>query len=240
MRTKGEERLFRLLGLSRPVHLRATFGRYHKISKFFTGFFKASLTGGLESLYSVCMETRVKQADPANMTIMPHNAAAAFGKRFRLRGNTAQATAESDDRVDFQVIYRKAGLPTAPFTAEETLAMLSSLSPELPPHTRKHTVLVTLGAMGKAIGATPETICADGSRKVEALNVKIDKTNAETLEFSTNTEREIATLQAQIAEKQAAIETAKQRQKLIVDACKSEGSRLTELLEFFGYKERSQ
>ena len=174
------------------------------------------------------------------MTIMPH-AAVGFGKRFRLRGNTtAQATAESDDRVDFQVIYRKAGLPAAPFTAEETLDMLSSLSPELSPHTRKHTVLVTLGAMGKAIGATPETICADGSRKVEALNAKIDKTNAETHEFATNSEREIATLQAQIAEKQAAIETAKQRQKLIVDACKSEGSRLTELLEFFGQRERTQ
>lgn len=181
------------------------------------------------------METRVKQADPANMTIMPH-AAVPFGKRFRLRGNTPQATTETDDRVDFQVIYRKAGLPAASFTAEETLAMLGSLSPELPPHTRKHTVLVTLGAMGKAIGATPETICADGTRKVEALNAKIERTNAETHDFTTNSEREIAALQAQIAEKQAAIETAKQRQKLIVDACRSEGSRLTELLEFFGYK----
>lgn len=171
------------------------------------------------------------------MTIMP-GAGNVFGKRFRLGGKAVPAQAETEDRVDFQVIYRKAGVPTSPFTAEETLAMLSSLSPELPPHTRKHTVLVTLGAMGKAIGATPETICADGSRKIGALNTKVDRTNAETQELMTNTEREIAALQAQITEKQAAIEAAKQRQKLIVDACKSEGARLTELLDFFGYKER--
>jgi hypothetical protein len=173
------------------------------------------------------------------MTIMPH-AAGGFGKRFRLRGATTQSAAESDDRVDFQVIYRKAGLPTVSFTAEETLAMLASLSPELPPHTRKHTVLVTLGAMGKAIGATPETICADGSRKVTALNSKIERTNTETQEFTANTEREIAALQAQIAEKQAAIEASKQRQTVIVDACKSESARITELLEFFGHNERTQ
>lgn len=173
------------------------------------------------------------------MTIMP-GAAVGFGKRFRLRGNPAQQqTAESEDRVDFQVIYRKAGLPTAPFTAEETLAMLSSLSPELPPHTRKHTVLVALGAMGKAIGASAETICADGSRKVAALTSKIERTNTETQDFTTNAERDIAALQAQIAEKQASIEAAKQRQKLIVDTCKSESTRISELLEFFGYQERT-
>src|SRR3569833_262565 len=175
------------------------------------------------------METRVKQADPANMTIMP--GAMSFSKRFGLRVKAAPASAESEDRVDFQVIYRKAGLPTVSFTAEETLNLLASLSPELTPHTRKHTVLVTLGAMGKAIGATPDSICADGSRKVEALNAKVEKTNTDTQDFMTTTEREIAALQAQIAEKQAAIETAKQRQKLIVDACKSEGARLTELLD---------
>jgi hypothetical protein len=185
------------------------------------------------------METRVKQADPSNVTIMPH-AAGGFGKRFRLRGSAAQAAAEPEDRVDFQVIYRKAGLPASPFTAEETLAMLASLSPELTPHTRKHTVLVTLGAIGKAIGATPETICADGARKVAALTSKIERTNAETQELTATSDRDIAALKAQIAEKQAAVEAARQRQTLIVDSCKSESARISELLDFFGYKERPE
>ena len=186
------------------------------------------------------MDTPVKQADPSNTTIMPH-AAQGFGKRFRLRsGPATPAPVEGSDRVDFQVIYRKAGLPTVSFTAEETIGMIGSLSPELPPHTKRHTVLVTLGAMGRAIGATPETICEDGVRKRAALASKVARTNAETHEFTTTAERDIAGLQAQIAEKQAGITGAKHRQALIVEACTSESDRLGEMLEFFSYKERSQ
>lgn len=188
--------------------------------------------------YIVTMETRTKQADPSNITIMPH-AAQGFGKRFGIRTKTASsATAESDDRVDFQVIYRKAGLPAVSFTAEELIAMVASLPSELPPHTKRHTVLVSLAALGKSIGATPETICDDGTRKVAALMSKIDRTNQETQEFTATTEREIAGLQAQIAEKHSAITAAKQRQATIVEACTSESGRLNEMLNFFGHRDR--
>src|SRR5690349_12995257 len=109
------------------------------------------------------MDTRVKQVEPGNSTIMPH-ASHLFRKRFGLRGSqAAPAQAENDDRVDFQVIYRKAGLPSSSFTAEEMMMMIASLSPELHPEMKKHTVLVSLGALGKAIGASAETVCDDGS-----------------------------------------------------------------------------
>jgi hypothetical protein len=183
------------------------------------------------------MDTQSKQAEPGNMTIMPH-AAQAFGKRFGFRGKAPAAAEQSEDRVDFQVIYRKAGLPGVSFTAEEMIDMLGSLSPDLAPHTKKHTVAVTLKALGKAIGASPETICGDGTRKREALAAKIEKTNAETQEFTATTERDIAGLQAQIAEKQGAITAAKHRQATIVDACSSESNRLGEMLNFFEHRER--
>ncbi len=75
----------------------------------------------------------------------------------------------ADGATDFSAIYRQANLPAAPFTAEQMLEMLASLPQELPLDTKRQTVKVTLGAMGKAIGATPETIVADASRKLAAL-----------------------------------------------------------------------
>src|SRR5262249_12407533 len=74
-----------------------------------------------------------------------------------------------DGKADFTPIYQQSGLPPSPFPAEQMLDMLNSLPPELPLDTKRQTVKVTLNAMGKTIGATPETIVADASRKLAAL-----------------------------------------------------------------------
>jgi hypothetical protein len=135
--------------------------------------------------------------------------------------------------VDFSSVYRQAGIPAAAFTAEQTLDMIAGMPQELPLETKRQTIRVTLGAIGKSIGATPETIVADASRKLAALAAYAESAAQRTAEFTTSSELEIAALQAQIDEKRRAIETARQNQATIQQTCHAETDRLDDVLEFF-------
>ncbi len=138
-----------------------------------------------------------------------------------------------DGTVDFGAIYTQAALPAVSFTAEQMLGMLGSLPPELPLDTKRQMVRVSLDSMGKAIGATPDTIVADASRKLAALVDYSENVSKQTVEFITTAELEIAALQSQIEEKRKAIEAAKQKQGQIARMCEAESDRLDDVLEFF-------
>ena len=135
--------------------------------------------------------------------------------------------------VDFPSVYRQAGIPPAAFTAEQTLDMIAGMPAELPLETKRQTIRVTLGAIGKSIGATPETIVADASRKLAALSSYAEAAARQTAEFTTSSELEIASLQAQIDEKRRAIDEARQTQSQIQQACHAETDRLDDVLKFF-------
>jgi hypothetical protein len=139
----------------------------------------------------------------------------------------------AEGKADFGPIYQQSGLPAAPFTAEQMLEMLASLPSELPLDTRRQTVRVTLNAMGKSIGATPETIVADASRKLAALTAYLDHLTQQTTDFASSAELKIAALQAQIEEKRKAVEAAKQKQTQMRQLCDAESDRLDDVLEFF-------
>lgn len=138
-----------------------------------------------------------------------------------------------DGMIDFIMLYQQAGLPPSSFTAEQMLDMLASLPPELPLETKRQTVKVTLNSMGKALGATPDTIVADASRKLAALTAYVDNLSKHTAEFVSATEMEIAALQAQMEQKRAAIQEAQQKQTQTTQACSAESNRLDDVLEFF-------
>jgi hypothetical protein len=135
--------------------------------------------------------------------------------------------------LSFTEIYQQAGVPAAPFTAEQMLDMLSSMPASVPLEIRRQTIGVTLGAMGKAIGATPDTIVADASRKLAALASYADTVAAHTAAFTTSAEQEIAELQQEIDRKRRAIETARQNQVEVTQLCHGETDRLDDVLEFF-------
>lgn len=130
-------------------------------------------------------------------------------------------------------IYQAAKLPGSPFSAEQMLEMLASLPPELPLETRRATVKVTLGALGKSMGATPETIVADASRKMAALSAYNDHLAKRTQEFLTREEATIVELQKQIEAKKQAIIQAKQAQHQALQMSRAESERLDDVLEFF-------
>lgn len=138
-----------------------------------------------------------------------------------------------DGAIDLPVLYQHAGLPTAPFTAEQTLDMLTSLPAELPIETKRQTVRATLNAMGKAIGATPDSIVADASRKLAALTAYVENLQKQTAEFTTASELEIASLQAKIASIRKATEATKTQNEQLVAQCHTEADRLDDVLEFF-------
>ncbi len=135
--------------------------------------------------------------------------------------------------VEPAAIYTAAKLPASPFTAEQMLEMLAGLPPELPLDTKRQTVKVTLGALGKTMGATPETIVADASRKMAALAAYSEHLSRRTEEFAAKNEAEIAALQAQIEEKRKAVQNARQRHTQTTQMCQAESERLDDVLEFF-------
>ena len=151
-----------------------------------------------------------------------------------IRVSTAAAPQVAPDgKTDFGTIYQHAGLPAAPFSAEQMLDLLTSLPTELPLETRRQTVKVTLGAMGKSIGATSDTIVADASRKMAALAAYTDSLKAQTTDLVAGAERDIATLQAQIEEKRRAVTSAQQALTQATQSCSAESDKLDDVLEFF-------
>ncbi|MBW3622751.1 MAG: hypothetical protein KY468_05000 [Armatimonadetes bacterium] len=167
------------------------------------------------------VEQIVKETDGPNLdeiTVPPSELSAALNEQ---------------GEVDFQVIYTQAGLPPVPFTAEQMRDMLASLPTELPLETKRQTVNVTLGTMGRTMGLTPETVVADASRKLAALGAFVDNLSKQTTEFVTASEEEISALQARIEEIKGAIQSTKLKQARASQACEAESERLDEVLEFF-------
>ena len=141
--------------------------------------------------------------------------------------------ADKSGKIDYSPIYRQAKLPDSQFTAEQMLDMLASLPAELPLETKRQTVKVTLNSMGKALGATPETIVADSSRKLAALASYVESLGKRTADMVAKSQLEIASLQAQIEEKKKAVEAAQNKQVQATRACEAESDRLDDVLEFF-------
>lgn len=139
----------------------------------------------------------------------------------------------SDGKTDFAAIYAQAGLPDVPFTAEQMRDMLNSLPAELPLPMRRQTVKVTLGAMGKSIGATSDGIVADASRKMAALAAYASSLSQQTKAQVSEAEQEIAELQARIEEKRSAIAQSQAKLTQAIQLCNAESEHLDDVLEFF-------
>lgn len=145
----------------------------------------------------------------------------------------AEPLVTPEGAVNYPAVYRAAGVPEVAFSAEQMLDLLESLPKELPLETRRATMRVTLGAMAKNMGVTTEAIVADASRKLATLSQFSDHYAKETGDYITLSTAEIARMEAEIAQRKAAIEQATQRQQGVLALCEHEGDRLDDVLEFF-------
>ncbi len=140
---------------------------------------------------------------------------------------------DGQGNVDFTAIYSLANLPNSPFSAEQVLELLATLPAELPLEAKRATVKVTINAMAKATGVTPDAIVADASRKLAALTAYAKSYAEQATQYVSKAEAEIAALQAEILQRNNAIADAKQKQLNLVTACTAESDRLDDVLEFF-------
>jgi len=136
-------------------------------------------------------------------------------------------------QVNFTDIYKQANVPSAAFTAEQALDMINSLPADLPIEVRRQTVRVTMAAMGKATGVDAESVVADASRKLAALDSFADTLSAQTTAFISKTNQEISDLENQIASKKRTIDETNRHLTSAVSACEAESDRLDDVLEFF-------
>ncbi len=145
----------------------------------------------------------------------------------------ALPSVDSNKPLDFPAIYRAAKLPEIGFGAEQMLETLASLPQELPLETKRATVRAMLSTIGKTTGATPETLVADASRKLAALQSFSSFMERKTNDSVAAGEAQIAELQAQIESKRTEILTAKTELARVNQSCEAEGARLDDVLEFF-------
>lgn len=148
-------------------------------------------------------------------------------------GDTPHFEAAPVPTGDFASIYAQASLPEPQFTAEQAVDMLRSLPPELPLAMKRQTMAVMLNSMGKALGATPETIVADASRKLAALAAYGDSVSEQTTATLAQKNQEIADLQTMIEAKRGEIATAQDNLAQVLKSCHDEADRIDDVLEFF-------
>jgi hypothetical protein len=145
-----------------------------------------------------------------------------------------------DGTPHFAPIYTRAGLPPVSYSAEQMLEMITSLPAELALATRRQTVNAMLKGMGAALGASPETIVADASRKLAALAAYDDCTTRRGDEHVRICRQEIQSFEAQITDRRQSIEAEQARQAKITQACTDQAGQLHQVLEFFSTEAQKQ
>ncbi len=154
--------------------------------------------------------------------------------QIQITGEPANVVGEG--ALDFAAIYAAAKLPETQFGADEMLGVLSSIPDEVPLQTKRVTVKAVLGGMAQ-MGASPENIVADASRKLAALQAFhgfMEKKTTETIQTSQTV---IAELEGQIEARRQAIQNARGELARVTQGCEAEADRLDDVLEFFSLDE---
>ena len=144
--------------------------------------------------------------------------------------------AVGEGELDFAAIYAAANLPPTQFGADEMLNVLRSMPADVPLQTKRVTVKAVLNGMAN-MGASPENIVADASRKLAALQAFegfMERKTGETLETGAS---EIARLESQIEARRQLMEDAQNELARVTQECGSEADKLGEVLEFFSRDE---
>ena len=144
-----------------------------------------------------------------------------------------ESPVDADGLINFDLLYTQAGVLTVPFTAEQALDMLSHMPAGVSEEARQQVINVTLAALGRSVGGTPEAIVADATRKQAALQ-KFRQTRGDQLvELTSAADGRIADLQSEIAKSQDMIEKAKRQYQILSDACAAEAAQMDKVVDFF-------
>jgi len=140
---------------------------------------------------------------------------------------------DADGLVNFERLYAQANVTVVPFTAEQALDMLHNMPPGVSDDSRQQIINVTLSALGRSVGGTPEAIVADATRKQAALSAFRQARGDGLADLTAAAEARIAELQREIAKGQAMIEQAKRQYETLSQNCQAEEARLDTVVDFF-------
>ena len=140
---------------------------------------------------------------------------------------------DADGLVNFERLYAQANVTVVPFTAEQALDMLHNMPPGVSDDSRQQIINVTLAALGRSVGGTPEAIVADATRKQAALSAFRQARGDGLADLTAAAEAHVAELQREIAKGQAMIEQAKHQYETLSQNCQAEEARLDTVVDFF-------
>ncbi len=140
---------------------------------------------------------------------------------------------DADGLVSFDALYAQANVRVVPFTAEQALDMLRNMPPGVSDDSRQQIINVTLSALGRSVGGTPEAIVADATRKQAALSAFRQSRGEGLADLTTAAEAHVADLQREIEKSQAIIAQAKRQYENIAKSCEDEAARLDTVVDFF-------
>lgn len=144
--------------------------------------------------------------------------------------------AVGENSLDFAAIYVAAKLPKTQFGADEMLGVLSSMPADVPLQTKRVTVKAVLGGMAN-MGASPENIVADASRKLAALQAFHGFMERKTNETMASSQTQIAELEHQIEARRQTMQNAQSELARVTQGCEGEADKLDQVLEFFSLDE---
>lgn len=133
--------------------------------------------------------------------------------------------------VDFERVYEAAGI-----TAEEhervsrTLELLNSLPPGTDDTVKRQIVMASLRAFGVPI----EKIIESGAEQLQALEAYIRGSARDTEQVTTQGEKDIRSLEEQIALLRKAMQERVDEQHKVMRACNAKKLEVQKVLEFFG------
>jgi hypothetical protein len=142
------------------------------------------------------------------------------------------APATLEHPTSIERVYQTANIQPAPYTAEDLMEMLETLS-ELPTiEAKRKAISGLLGALKAKSGVTAQTIAKDADAKRRALLAYADQFSKQTEQFVAEKQQLMNHLKAQIELAGKQIEEAKDRQKKTTEMCLEQADRLEEVEAF--------
>lgn len=148
---------------------------------------------------------------------------------------SSRPAAAAPGTVDLAEIYRQAGLPAVPLSAERIRDMLARSPADLSAATKRQMMLEMLNTLGTPVGATIDSIIADATSKISALNNHIATAKADADRLIADAQSEIANLKKEIEEKRQEADRARREQEDTDRECRAEVKRLNDVLDFLRF-----
>lgn len=138
--------------------------------------------------------------------------------------------------ADFNAIYKAAGVPLAPLTADQIVQMHDELAHQgTPPEDLQRMLKVLVKIKCNENKTTLEQTCENIARRVSALNEHALLVSAKKTELTRTAKLEINSLQQEIEMKSTTLLQETQNQQQIIDSCRTESARLGEVCQLLGF-----